>query len=500
MGDDGAQLWHDLGRSSTHAALQLAIRSVILRGLTFVGTIVLARLLSPSDFGVYGIVSFVVSICVTIGDFGLGAALVQQADEPTPEQMRTVWTVQQCITVVAVIAIWVVAPAARTLISGLPSDAEWMFRVLSLGLIAASLQSLPEDMMERHLRFGPLATADVLQMITFYAVAVALAFWGVGAWAFVVAGLAQLTIGSIAVNLAWRHWPHVGIERRSLARLLGFGLGFQISDLLITLRDAPLSTLAAVACGAASAGLIQFAVRIALTIASIDEIVAQIAFPAFARLQGNRDQQTRALESAILLTALLVIPIQCWIVAMAPVLIPLVFGGQWTPAIFLVQIICLGTLIRFPTRYLRQAVFARGESRRGLSISFAATACALLAYTSGLVLLGLPGSAVGFLAGAAAGLFAAIWLARDMIRLTWKRFLLMLAAGLLATLAGTAALNGTSAWLPLHWSSQASATAIVATIVATIAYGAVCSLILFSTSRPTIAMAWRLAMRAANRR
>jgi len=134
------------------------VRSLILRGLTFVGTIILARLLDPADFGVYGIVAFVISIWSAVGDFGLWASLVQQVETPTPAQLRTVWTTQQCIALAAVILIWLTARPATALITGLPSGTSLMLQVLSLGLLLSSLRTLPAVMMERDLRFGPGST------------------------------------------------------------------------------------------------------------------------------------------------------------------------------------------------------------------------------------------------------------------------------------------------------------------------------------------------------
>lgn len=492
-----ARRWQELGRRGSHAALQLAVRSVVLRGLSFIGTIVLARLLVPADFGVYGIVAFVVSVWAALGDLGLGAALVQQADEPTPEQLRTVWTVQQGLALAAVVIVWLAAPAAVAIMPGLPSETTSMLRVLSLGLLMSSLRTLPVVMMERELRFGPLAAAEIAQMVTFYAVAVGLAIGGAGAWAFVLAGVAQLATGTVIVNFAWRRWPSVGIDRGCLAKLLGFGFDYQASVLLVTLRDAPLPALVGLVSGTVAAGLIQFAVRIALTVASIDETLARIAFPAFSRLQGHRHEQARALDTAILMTGLIVIPAQCWIAAVAPILVPVVFGSQWAEAVVPVQIICLATLLRFPARYLRQAEFAEGESRRALVMSFVTTFVALVSFAVGLIGWGLPGAAVGFLVGALLGLGASAWLAWELLQLSWRPFGLLLAAGLGA--AGAAALTVlcVSQWLSPMGSAPGSLWPnLVATVLATLVFGAACFTLLYLTSRPVLLMGRRWAARS----
>jgi teichuronic acid exporter len=489
--------WLELGRRGSRAALQLALRSAVLRAVTFLGTIGLARLLSPSDFGIYGIIFFVVSVFSAVGDFGLGAALVQQAEEPTPTQLQTVWTVQQCISMTAVALVWLLAPVAATAIPGLPPEAPWMVRVLSIGLLMSSLRTLPSVMMERRLQFGPLAAAEVLQMVTFYVVAMALAFAGAGTWAFIAAGVAQLGVGALVVNLAWRRRPSIGVDGDCLRRLLGFGFHYQASVIMVTLRDTPLPAIAGLILGTVGAGMTQFAIRIALTIASIDEVVARIAFPAMARLQGKPVQQARALDGAILMTGLIVVPVQCWMAAVAPLLVPLVFGAKWDGAILPLQIICLGTLLRFPARYVRQAEFAAGKSRLGLTMTAVTTFIAVVAFALGLAVDGLPGGAVGFLIGAAVGLAATARLGRDAVPVQWRPFLMLLVSGVSACGAAVISVALIGGLVAPYMEAGVSAAAQVETAAAaSVVFGAACLGMLLVTSREPLGMAQRLAGRA----
>jgi O-antigen/teichoic acid export membrane protein len=499
-GDGGpGQSWTELGRRGSRAALQLAVRSVLLRTTTLAGTVLLARLLSPADFGVFAMVAFVVSLWSALGDFGLGAALVQQDAEPTRAELRTAWTAQQLVAVVAFASVWISAPLLVSLLPELPGDAAWMLRVLAIGLPLSSLRTLPVVMMERDLRFGPLATAEVLQSATYYCAAIGLAIGGAGAWAFVVAGVLQLAVATITVNLAWRKFPGVGIDRSCLRRLLGFGFDFQASVLFVSLRDVSLPAIAGAIGGAAAAGYIGFATRVAFTIASLEEIVGRIAFPAFSRLQDRPAEQTRALNGAIMLTAMAVAPIQCWIAAVAPMLVPLVFGERWRPAVLPIQIICLAMVLRFPTRYIRHAVFAGGRSRLGLGLAVTESSLALASFTAGFLVAGLGGGAVGFAGGALAGLVATSTLARTTIRPSWYPFAALVgaiaigtAAGLAASLAG----EGLVAWL---LGDEEPARAIMSSILATAAFAAVAVPLVWLTSRQTVRLGLSLAARSVGR-
>src|SRR5207237_9196622 len=101
-----------------HVSQTLAIRGAgamlfrqgALTMLTVAGNVVLARILSPADFGLYAVVGAVVNFFNMVGDVGLGAALIQQADEPSEGQLRSVFTVQQMVACLVGLVVVAVSP------------------------------------------------------------------------------------------------------------------------------------------------------------------------------------------------------------------------------------------------------------------------------------------------------------------------------------------------------------------------------------------------------
>jgi O-antigen/teichoic acid export membrane protein len=229
------------------------------------------------------------------------------------------------------------------------------------------------------------------------------------------------------------------------------------------------------------------------------EIVGRIAFPAFSRLQSRPAEQTRALNGAIVLTAMAVAPIQCWIAAIAPVMVPLIFGERWRPAILPIQIVCLAMVLRFPTRYIRQAVFARGRSGLGLGLAVVESSLALASFTAGFLVAGLGGGAVGFFVGALAGLVVTSAMARPTIRPNWQPYIVLVAAiaigaamGLLASLAGDGLVGRLLG-------EDAPVRAILSSLVATVVFAAVAMPLVWLTSRQTVRLGWSLAGRSIGR-
>ncbi len=444
---------------------QLAGRTVALRGITLVGTLVLARLLTPADFGAFAIVSSCVIFFAAIGDVGLGGAVIQQTGAPSRLELATVWTAQQLVAVALTAIAWLAAPLAGAAFGDLPADATLMIRALAVSLLFNSLRTLPAVLLERELRFGLLAAAEVGQALAYYGTSIALALAGAGVWSFVVAAVVQSAVGAVWLNLASGAWPGVSLDRAIVRRLFGFGVDFQLSLLVTWLRDGMVPFLGGLLASAATVGYLNFAWRIAQLVNSAEEVVGRIAFPAFSRLQHDRPRLQEALDQATLSTTFIVAPLQCWVAATAGLLVPLAFGPQWTPAIAVVQLVCLGTLARYPSRYLRQALFALGRSRAGLGLAAASLLVHVAAFVPGLALGGLIGAALAYVVATALTLMLFEISLRGLLTAVSRRYLVLLAAGLIAGVAAAIVV----AWQPNLLGLGASALAAVAVYLAMIA-------------------------------
>jgi O-antigen/teichoic acid export membrane protein len=108
-----------------------------------------------------------------------------------------------------------------------------------------------------------------------------------------------------------------------------------------------------------------------------------------------------SLATAVISISAIVGVIQAWIIAVAPVLIPTVFGSQWVPAIPALQLVCLGTLATIPTRFLSSTIYAMGWARTGLILSALGLGILLLAFLVLVLAFGLTGAGLAFALSAA---------------------------------------------------------------------------------------------------
>ncbi|HMA96136.1 MAG TPA: oligosaccharide flippase family protein, partial [Polyangiaceae bacterium] len=99
-----------IARSAVLGAAALAVRQVVVQLFNLGGNIVLARELSPREYGFFGIIQFLLSFLTSFGDVGLGASLVRQEKEPEERDYRAVFTFQQLLVLAVVLIVIVVAP------------------------------------------------------------------------------------------------------------------------------------------------------------------------------------------------------------------------------------------------------------------------------------------------------------------------------------------------------------------------------------------------------
>src|SRR6266511_2369432 len=120
----------------------LLARQLVVLFLTFGAGIALARLLRPSEFGLYAIATFVVEILGLFGTFGLAPSFIQRRREPSDDDLAVGFTLQQIVATVLVGVIVVIAPWVMALFPDAPAGSTWLIRVLGFSLYLTSWRSI----------------------------------------------------------------------------------------------------------------------------------------------------------------------------------------------------------------------------------------------------------------------------------------------------------------------------------------------------------------------
>ena len=195
--------------------------------LNFLQTAVLAHFLSPSDFGVGSMVAVIVAFTQLFADAGVSSALIYR-HQPTERELSSLYW----FNIAAGVAMWIAINAAA-------QGAVWFFdeprvagplRVASLAFLIVPLGQQFQFLLQKELRFQPLATTSISGYAAGAIVAVASAAEGAGVYALVFGQLANSTVRTaLLVRSRWQQRPRLHFDRRDLRGYVGFGL-YQTGD------------------------------------------------------------------------------------------------------------------------------------------------------------------------------------------------------------------------------------------------------------------------------
>lgn len=312
-------------------------------GFQFLAIVVLARILTPADFGVIAMLGIFVELANTLANAGLTDALIQRKDT-THEEESSLF----CFTVVLALAMaltlcvtahWIANFYAQPLLKNVTYAIAFGLFIRSLGAVQTALFSKLFDFRTTALISG--VSGSVSGAI---AVIAALAGWGV--WSLVLQTIIA-AITSTSLLWAWHPWrPQFTFNLKLIRPYLKFG-GYLLISRLINVVTVNLYTLIiGKQYTPQEVGFFNRASNFQnLLINSMSGIVAKVAFPVFASAADDHARVERGLSNALLGTAFISVPISISMVLLAGPIILTIFGNQWMGSIPILEILGLEVLI-----------------------------------------------------------------------------------------------------------------------------------------------------------
>lgn len=359
-----------VAQKAVGGALALAARQIVVQATNLLGVVLLARLLSPADFGIYAIVTFCQSFLSRFGDAGLGASLIRQPREPIERDYLAVFGFQQLLVGSVLVLFWLAAPAL-THAYRLSDEHTFTLRLVALGFFFSGLRSIPTIRLERALAFDRLAVVDVAEALTFNLLAIGLAKLGFGARSFAIAILARAVVGALVIQSQAPFRFALVWDFSLVRRHLSFGLSFQAIGLVSLLKDAITPVLVGLLLGAADVGYINWSQTLAAYAVLALMAFHRLYLPVFARVQQDRALLTYFVERTIWATNAVTAPLAMTTVVLFEPLTALVFGAKWLVAKPLFLLLAFANLLVPTVTPLLGLFNALGHSR--VALAFAVT-------------------------------------------------------------------------------------------------------------------------------
>jgi O-antigen/teichoic acid export membrane protein len=331
----------EVRRRAAAGVAAVGLRQVAIRAMGLIGTIVLAHLLRPNDFGAVAVGLSVVTVFSYVGDAGTGAGLIRGQQTPSREDLAAFLAFQLVNTVVLALLVTAVG-LAFGLIGRVTALMIWALPLISLRLPVVVL-------LERELRYQPLVVVEFLEMLAYnvWAIVTVLAGWGV--WGLASATPVRALLGSalmLAISPAAMMVPRYSWRR--MRGLIRFGVQYQATSAVQLVRDQGLNIGTAVIAGTSTLGLWSLAYRVLQVPFLLFHTAWRVSFPVMARLIGAGEDPRPILERGLALAAMITGALLAVLVATAPALVPSFFGPVWTPAENVIPWASLGVMFAGP--------------------------------------------------------------------------------------------------------------------------------------------------------
>lgn len=363
-----------------HESLKAVRRTTAFRGailtvgmrwtdrlLGLLSTLVLARLLTPEDFGLVAMAMVAVGFVDVLLDLGVSAALVQNANADA-DDFSTAWTLR----LVQMLLVALILAGCATLVADYYQDARVapVIYVVALGVFVSGLENIGTVSFQRNMEFGRdfefMLIKRVLGVGFTLAAAVALRSY----WALVLGSLFSRVVGVAASYWLSRFRPHLSLAR--LRQIWAFSQWNLLAGIAKYVNGAIPRFVIGGRSGASDVGTYSLAEEIAsMPTSELLAPLGRVMFPAFAAVKHDLAELLRIVSLAQSVQALVAIPACVGVVLVAGDAIPLMLGDQWHAAVPIARIIAIGGIAATLGHSCMYMLMALGRMRTIFAFSWA---------------------------------------------------------------------------------------------------------------------------------
>ena len=322
--------------------------TIVTQGLKFlismIGTVILARLLTPQDYGLIGMVAVIIGFISIFKDLGLSSATIQRA-EINAAQISTLFWINVGLSLIVMFACVALAPLVVLFYH--EQRLGLITAVYGIGFLLGGLTVQHEALLRRQMRFNALAIAEITALVASVVTAISLAWYGVGYWALVTSQLSLSLVYLIAIwsFCSWR--PQLPARNTGVRSMLAFGgnlTGFSVINYFARNLD---NLLIGKVWGSQQLGLYAKAYQLLLLpIEQINSPVSAVAVPALSRLVDSPERYRQAYMRIMEKVAIITMPGVALMMATSDWMVRIVLGPQWADASIIFALLGIAGLIQ----------------------------------------------------------------------------------------------------------------------------------------------------------
>jgi O-antigen/teichoic acid export membrane protein len=358
--------------------------------LQFITVAVLARLLSPSDFGLMGMIMVVVGFAQAFADMGLSNAVIYRQDV-TDKHLFSFFWLNICIGIIIFLFILTLRPIIsgyfqEELLNDYLIYSAFIFLITPLGQIFTTL-------LRKELRFKILSKIEIFSTLVYSVTAIILAALGYGVLSLVFGQLVRSIFQVVFLFFVFKNeWlPRFYFNLHEIKSYLAFG-GFQMGERAVNYLSANIDyIIIGRFLGPVALGYYTLAYNIMIfPLTKINPIITRVAFPAFSKVQSDNAKIQKGYCKILKYISTITFPMIIGMMLVASEFIPLVYGEKWTPTISILQIFCIVGIFKSLGNPMGAVLLSKGRADIGFYWNIFVVFCVCIA-----VLIGVQWGVVG---------------------------------------------------------------------------------------------------------
>lgn len=315
------------------------IDNVAQFGVSFFVSIILARLLSPDDYGLLGIVNIVTVICSSLINGGFSNALIRKKNV-TNEDYNTTFVINIGISIVLYGLIFFCSPFIAHFFDRV--ELIILIRVVSVGLIIGAFSLVPQTRLTKQLDFKSQTKITIIASILSGVIGIVLALMNFGVWALVAQGLTVQILKAILLLIYDKWAPRISFSTKSFHELFGFGWKIMVSGLLDTTWKELYQVVVGKYYSPATLGQYTRAKQFSSMFSTnLTTVIQRVSFPVLSDIQDNKQRMVTSYRRIIKLTMFVTAISMFFLAAVSGPFIYCLIGQKWNEAAGYLPLICV---------------------------------------------------------------------------------------------------------------------------------------------------------------
>lgn len=390
--------------------------------IAFISGIILARLLTPYDYGCIGMLSIFMVLAEAFIDGGFGSALIQKKN-PTQEDYSTIFWFNMGMSVLMYSVLYACAPAIAKFYN-IPLLCD-ILRVQGLVLFIYAFNVIQRNQLRKNLNFKVLSIVTIITSITSLAVTIYMAYKSFGVWALVAQNIITATIPALVFwfYIKWR--PMWVFSVKSFKELFGFGFYMFLTHLLNQFGQQLQGLLIGKTYNPTTMGYYSKAhgtEKLAST--SISSVMMQVTYPLYAEVQDDKSRLSSIIKRITMTLSYITFPLMFILLLCAKPIFLLLYSDRWLSSVPYFQVLCIAGLAFSLQSVNNNAIAAVGKSKAMFFWTILKRSVGIGCIVGGLALFGMKGLLAGVVIGTWFAYFVNISQVSKYVGYNWSTQLL----------------------------------------------------------------------------